>query len=609
MDQLDVAVLVCTYRRPEQLAVLLQHLQAQVFRTGRPRIAVLVVDNSPDGEAASVAGRSTGPLPVHYRPHGAGNIASGRNATLAWARDGARFVAMIDDDEVPEPDWLQALLEAQAASGADVVTGPVLARYPAGAAEWLQRDDFFSVVGPAGGAFVEEAVSGNALVSCELVNRLGLCFDESLGSSGGEDQLFFRAARAGGGLLWYAPEARVHEVVPEQRLSARYLLRREYRKGNTLGLLDRSRPGWPAGRPRRRLLVSGYWMLTGVLRAVGAVLRRDRAAAVAGGLRGARGLGMLSGLRGRTFALYGGPVARRPTIALVLDEDPHYQSAGHSHFLRGFVSHYEGLGAQVVIILTAPRLAFLVRRTGATAYSSPALWTVAGLQVAVAPKAILAHLAWRAFRAAPRGAQRAVDHVRTSVRSRRDVDHRLGAWLSAAQQEAVTGAFAQWKPDAVLFSGLFSVPAPLRLPASVRSTVLVTHDVVSERAEQFRARGVPGLTCRLLGAGREGGARGLRHDRRHPVGRRRRAAAVGTARSSTGRPGLLRGRHGAAGRRPGRSVPVRRQRLAAQRRRPPLVPGALLGRRPRPRPLRRAPRRRHGVRTAGRRSGRCGPAR
>lgn len=488
MDQLLVVVAVCTYRRPQQLALLLAALQQQDLSSVPGRVELLVVDNSPDGEAAAVAASSDGPLHVRYVAHGAQNIASGRNATLRAAQDRARFIALIDDDEVPAPDWLHRLLQAQAETHAEVVTGPVMARYPPGTPEWLQRDQFYSVVEPEEG-FVVEAVSGNALVSCELVRRLSLSFDESLGTSGGEDQLFFRAAQAGGARLWYAPGATVHEQVPQERLSVRYLLRREYRKGNTLGLLDRSRPGWPAGRPHRRRLVSAYWLLSGLLRALVGLLRRDRAIVVAGAMRAARGAGMVSGLRGRTYALYSRRPPRKPVVALVVDEDPQYQAAGHSQFLRGFVSHYENRGARVVVVLTAARLSFLIRRRTAVEYRSPGLRNWGPLQVVGSPAVAARQLAWRSFRRAPRPAQSLADHVRTAARARRQVDHRLGSWLDPARSGAVTRALHEEQPDVVLFSGLFSVPKPLALPDSVHSAVLVSHDVVSQRAEQFRQRG------------------------------------------------------------------------------------------------------------------------
>lgn len=306
----DVVIGICTFRRPELLLRLLHALQARDPSIGELRVEVVVVDNAPElGAEAVVRQLSPDPAtPVTYVPLGAGNISAGRNETLRQAVARARYLALIDDDELPEPAWLNELLAVQAGTGADIVTGPVLAMYPPAAPGYLRSDDFYSVVGAPEGAWVGEAVSGNALIATASVD--GLAFDTSLGRSGGEDQLFFRAARARGAGIYYSPRPRVHETVPAERLSVRYLVRREYRKGNTLGLLDRGRPGWPAGRPVRRAASAMWWAVSGLLAMGRGAVDRDRAAAVAGVLRVARSAGMLWGLTGRTFQLYAGPALR-----------------------------------------------------------------------------------------------------------------------------------------------------------------------------------------------------------------------------------------------------------------------------------------------------------
>jgi len=485
----EVLVAVCTFRRPAQLLSLLDSLLEQRLQDG-VRVRVLVVDNSPGLEAESTVLQfaTRAALPVMYVPHGAGNIASGRNEALRRIPDDVDLVALIDDDELAEPDWLARLVSSQRRTSADVVTGPVLASYPLGTPAWLQSDDLFSVTGTSG--FVQEAVTGNALLRAGIVRDLGLSFDTSLGASGGEDQLFFRSASAQGARLWFEPSAVVCETIPIERLSLRYLLRREYRKGNTLGLLDRSRPGWPAGQPGRRLLKTAFWAITGLTAVLAAGAARDRTALTVGVMRVARSLGMAAGLTGATFQHYGvSPDRGRGVLALVVQEDPAYQQAGHSHFLRGFISHYESLGLRVVVVVTEGRLGFLMRRAGTTVYRSPGVLDLAGRQVAVAPRLVARWAAWKIFRAAPRTAQGAVDRLRTAARSGRSVDHRLGQELDAAQKAHLRQVLFRELPDAVLFNGVFSVPFPLELPDTVRATGLVCQDVVHERAAALRERG------------------------------------------------------------------------------------------------------------------------
>ncbi len=103
-----VAVLVTYNRRP----LLLEALAAVCAQT-RPPEAVIVVDNaSSDGTAAAV--RSAFPsiqlVELARNCGGAGGFAYG--AALAL-RDGADFIWFMDDDTIPEPGALAALLDAR----------------------------------------------------------------------------------------------------------------------------------------------------------------------------------------------------------------------------------------------------------------------------------------------------------------------------------------------------------------------------------------------------------------------------------------------------------------------------------------------------------------
>jgi succinoglycan biosynthesis protein ExoM len=67
----------------------------------------------------------------------------------------------------------------------------------------------------------------------ELIDRAGLAFRTELGRSGGEDIDFFYRLRDAGGRIGYAPAALIHEPVPLERTSLGYLLRRNFRQGQT----------------------------------------------------------------------------------------------------------------------------------------------------------------------------------------------------------------------------------------------------------------------------------------------------------------------------------------------------------------------------------------
>lgn len=113
-DRPRVVAVVVTYNRRELLLESLAALDAQARRPD----AVVVVDNaSTDGTADAV--RAFGhdgsvPVTLHVLDRntgGAGGFAFGIAAAL---RTGAQLIWLMDDDTVPEPDALAALLDARA---------------------------------------------------------------------------------------------------------------------------------------------------------------------------------------------------------------------------------------------------------------------------------------------------------------------------------------------------------------------------------------------------------------------------------------------------------------------------------------------------------------
>ncbi|HEU0012088.1 MAG TPA: glycosyltransferase family 2 protein [Longimicrobium sp.] len=238
-----VAVCVCTYQRPAMLAALLDSLARQSFAGPAPRVTVIVVDNDADASAREVVGaaRDALPFPLRYEVEPERNIALARNrAVRAALEEGTDFAAFIDDDEAARPDWLRALLEAQARYGADVVAGPVRPLYPAEAPAWLVRGGFWDAPREDTGALLPTASTNNALVTRRLLEEPGGPFDPAFGIGGSSDSLFFlRARRRGATLVWTA-DAVVEETVPASRARAGWVLRRAFRYGNAAVLCERA---------------------------------------------------------------------------------------------------------------------------------------------------------------------------------------------------------------------------------------------------------------------------------------------------------------------------------------------------------------------------------
>lgn len=303
-----VCVAVPTFQRPELLARVLRGIAALSIPDGvDPR--VLVLDNNPAPSAyESVEKIGDGfPFELAYAHVAEPGLSSVRNFALMRARQGFDFLAMIDDDEMPHHLWLSELLRVQAETGADAVVGPVPRIVPPDAPRWLRQGGFFDLPVYPDRAFIRDGYSGNCLLHVASIESLGLSFDSAFNFAGGEDLLFFRQLLARGAKLAYARHAVAEEFVGAERLSTAYILKLNFRRGNTLSLCDRHLGG------RRVLATRAVKALgriaLGTARFLPGVLRRGRIGAVGASCDIALGLGALAGLFGYTYNAYRRPAA------------------------------------------------------------------------------------------------------------------------------------------------------------------------------------------------------------------------------------------------------------------------------------------------------------
>jgi len=226
----EITVCVCTYRRPELLERLLAALALQ--RTdGQFTFSCAVADNDAAGSARAVVERlqPTFPVPIRYAVEPARNLALARNRALSLAS--GKFLAFIDDDEVPRQDWLIQLWRTLHQYRADAVLGPVRPYFESRPPSWVVRSRICERASHATGSRIHwrQTRTGNVLLRREIVEG-GVRFDPAY-AAGGEDVDFFRrAARASKTFVW-CEEAPAFELVPEARLRRSYYLKRAFLQG------------------------------------------------------------------------------------------------------------------------------------------------------------------------------------------------------------------------------------------------------------------------------------------------------------------------------------------------------------------------------------------
>ena len=245
-------VAVPTFRRPAELRHLLETLAAVVQRDD---VMLLVADNDSEHRQGAQVVESIllegYPLPVTLLPVPEQGLCAVRNAICKAALSDAamRFIAMIDDDEWPQPGWLDELLTCQARIGADIVAGPVDFHFVERPPRWARQTLVFRPEQRAWGATDMLWASNNLLVSRRALNMLEEpWFDPRFNRSGGEDLDFLARLRDAGARFGWAPDARVSEWVAADRARLSWVLKRMWRIGFTETLARRKRrPGF-AGR-------------------------------------------------------------------------------------------------------------------------------------------------------------------------------------------------------------------------------------------------------------------------------------------------------------------------------------------------------------------------
>jgi len=229
MTGLKVAICICTFRRPDGLRKLLQHLGKL---DAGPEVTIVVADNDDEqqeGIQLIDQMRPTLRWPIISAAVTEQGISYSRNtaAGLALETD-PDLVAFIDDDEWPEPHWLNELIRVQQITGADAVGGPTNPAFPDGVNAETRSNDYYGAdMKLPDASFCQLEAAGNFLIKAETLRNAGpLFFHPDFARSGGEDLAFFMRLQQSGSRMAWAANAEVWETVTEDRLSLAWMQRR-----------------------------------------------------------------------------------------------------------------------------------------------------------------------------------------------------------------------------------------------------------------------------------------------------------------------------------------------------------------------------------------------
>jgi len=208
------------------------------------RFEIIVADNHPNRLAEALVARlaEDAKVKLRYVANPVRNISVIRNVAIKAAQ--GRYVAMTDDDEAPDPDWVANLYACLERTGADAAFGPKYPEFATGRAPpwdpegWYFTLDFRLPADAPIAMFGRLRRRGKGLGSGNTLFRVATCFeglaepfDPAFGAAGGEDtELLFRLFRGGRKFVW-CPDARVREYMEATRMEFDYI-RTRLRRGS-----------------------------------------------------------------------------------------------------------------------------------------------------------------------------------------------------------------------------------------------------------------------------------------------------------------------------------------------------------------------------------------
>jgi len=275
---MDVTVCICTHNRPSYLCDCLEGLRRQTVAP--ERFGILVVDSASDGDAAvRIAATVADVANAHLLRVEQPGVSFARNAGAAAAE--SEYIAYIDDDAIPEPDWIERILDTVGRRRPALVGGRILPQWEVPLPAWWPpslrgtlsiiefegQGEYRTADLPAG----LEPYGANMVVHLPALRAIG-GFGHSSGRVGKallsdeEVQLAWRLQAAGYSAC-YDSRIVVQHQIQATRLSPSWLLSRLYWQGVST-VLTRRLLGCPYAVWRelpRRIAVAALLAPTGLV--------------------------------------------------------------------------------------------------------------------------------------------------------------------------------------------------------------------------------------------------------------------------------------------------------------------------------------------------------
>lgn len=226
----QITVAICSYNRHDPLRKLLRALEGQTL--ARHLFAILVIDNSDDeGAREQFAKEFAGTRGLDVLFSTPPGLSRARNMAVDVCK--SKYIAFIDDDAMPSPNWLGSLLTAFEKTEAGIIAGPIKPIWPKRKPDWLPSKYIACLtildLGFADRWMTESefAYGANMAFAVEGLRKVG-GFNTVLGRSGSntllsEEEIEVQIAiRTQGYRAYYSAKAEVSHIVHSNRLTRNY---------------------------------------------------------------------------------------------------------------------------------------------------------------------------------------------------------------------------------------------------------------------------------------------------------------------------------------------------------------------------------------------------
>jgi GT2 family glycosyltransferase len=246
-DAVEIVVTIPTFKRPEHVLKTLDSLNAQSTKRS---FAIVLIENEAEervgAEAASPLFESAVYRGLVIVAHDRGNC-NAYNAgwfTALQKFANLKYIAVIDDDEIADPDWLENLCAASERFDVSIVGAPQLPVFEGEVThKWKSHPVFtphYSQTGPVDIVYS----SGNLLIRRDLLQAMPQpYFDLAFNFTGGGDADLIRRSKNRGFKIAWCAEARIYETVPSRRVTWDWIQKRSLRNGQLSALIAHRQAG------------------------------------------------------------------------------------------------------------------------------------------------------------------------------------------------------------------------------------------------------------------------------------------------------------------------------------------------------------------------------